>query len=102
MEPRVVGTEPTRKGGQACDFVIIRVDEGREDKWEEAARMWSSSRYAHTRVSQRGPGRLAVLVPRRNPLQVVNAELVLKGITDQFQLNTRNPGPPTRTRSVRS
>jgi hypothetical protein len=102
MVPTVVGTEATRKGGEACDFVIIAVDEGREDVWEDAARMWATSRYRITGVKVRGPGRIAVLVPRRSPLQQVNAELVLEGIGQQFRLNTTNPNPAARPRSVRS
>lgn len=98
MDPKVVGTEATRKGGVACDFILISVEEGRIEAWEEAARMWSSSRFERTSVRIRGNGVLAVLVPRPNPHQVMNTDLVLEGITEQFRRNSTDPNPPKKAR----
>jgi hypothetical protein len=85
--PRVVGVEATRKGGQACDFVVIAVPVGLEDAWLEAAKLWGYS----LRASERGPGRIAVLVPRSNPYTAVNGQRVLDGIQQQRNLNRKPP-----------
>lgn len=89
--PRVIGVEATRKGGRACDFVVIAVPTGQEDAWVEAAEMWGYSLSAR----DRGPGRIAVLVPRSNPYDAVNGERVLAGIQQQRTIN-RTPPPDAR------
>jgi hypothetical protein len=97
MDPRLVGTEATRKWGEACDLILIAVEPGRVDAWEEAARLWATSRYRAS-VSVRNSNTLAVLMQRTNPHQAVNSEAVLTGITEQFRRNTTNPDPPKRAR----
>jgi hypothetical protein len=89
MEPTLVETEVTRKSGVACDFVVFSVERGREAAWAETARRWAASHYKVTSVKVRAPGRIAVLISRRNPHRKVNGDRVVKAITQQFQHKTR-------------